>query len=112
MRATWTLALTLVLGLQAGAALATDPALDPAGAGRVIVTGTADPAAAPITIYDVTYETPAAIGSGSSIDTAGNFAVSVSPPLVDGNAIVAEDALGRQSAPMLIERIVHPAAGQ
>lgn len=103
---------TLMLGLQAGAAQAADPVLDPPGAGNGIVTGTADPAAAPITIYDVSYDTPAAIGSGRSIDSAGNFAVSVSPPLIDGNNIIAEDAQGRQSVPTLIERIVHPAAGQ
>ncbi len=113
MRAIRTLVLsTLILGLQAAPALATDPALDPPGAGNGIVTGTADPAAAPITIYDISYETPAAIGSGYSIDTAGNFAVSVNPPLVDGNTIIAEDDQGRQSAPALVERIVNPATGQ
>ena len=113
MRAIRTLVLsTLILGLQAAPALATDPALDPPGAGNGIVTGTADPAAAPITIYDISYETPAAIGSGHSIDTAGNFAVSVNPPLVDGNTIIAEDDQGRQSAPALVEPIVNPAAGQ
>ncbi len=88
------------------------PGPGPPGAGRGIVTGTANPAAAPITIYDISYETPAAIGSGHSIDTAGNFAVSVNPPLVEGNTIIAEDAQGRQSTPVLVERIVNPAGGQ
>lgn len=105
-------ALIILLGLFGNRAEAQDPVIAQPAAGGVMVTGTADPAAAPITIYDTTYEAPAAIGSGRSIDTAGNFAVVVNPPLVDGNTIVAEDAQGRQSVPALVERIVNPAAGE
>ncbi len=104
----------LVYGLTAclNAALAQDPVIDRPAAGNTLVFGTADPAAVPITVYDISYDTPTAIGSGHSIDTAGNFAVSVNPPLVDGNTIIAEDDQGRQSAPALVEPIVNPAAGQ
>ncbi len=45
------------------------------------------------------------------MDTAGNFAVLVDPPLIAGDTILAEDAQGRQSAEIVVLEPWDPASG-
>ncbi len=71
-------------------------------AGNALVGGMAEPGSGPITIYATSYDAWAQIGRGNSMDTAGNFAVSVDPPLIAGDTILAEDALGRRSPPVIV----------
>ena len=80
-------------------------------AGASVVGGTAEPGSGPITIYDTSYDVWAPIGRGNSMDTAGNFAVSVDPPPQAGDTILAEDAQGRQSAPVTVLEPTDPATG-
>lgn len=95
-----------VLVLAATAVRAQDamPILDQPISESPIVTGVAEPGSAPITILDMSYRTPTPLGSGSSMDINGYFAVSVSPNLIEGNSIIARDALGRESLPTLVIR--------
>lgn len=79
-------------------------------AGASVVAGVAEPGSAPITIYATSYDAWAPIGRGDSMDTAGNFAVSVDPPLIAGDTILAEDAQGRQSPPVTVLEPSGPAA--
>ena len=67
-----------------------------------VVTGQADPTLGPFVVYDMSYEVPAAIGRSNVVDTNGNYAIAVTPPLMDGNSILVEDAQGNQSQPIEI----------
>ena len=93
-------AIAMVCLAQAPAA----PVLNQGTAGDRTVAGQAAPGSDPIQIYDTSYPTRTPIGQGkTSMDSEGNFAVSVDPPLVLGHKIVAVDKHGRSSAPMTVE---------
>ncbi len=92
-------------------ALAQTLSIDQAHAGAYVVGGTAEPGSGPITVYNTSYGAWAPIGRENSMDTVGNFAVSVNPPLIAGDTILAEDAQGRQSAPVTVLEPTDPAAG-
>ena len=77
--------------------------------GDVVVTGQAAPGAGPVTVYVTSLPVPTPVGSGDFMDAAGNFAVSVKPPLGLGGTVVAEDAAGNQSLPVTIVDPVEPA---
>jgi hypothetical protein len=92
----------LALATAAGWAQDAAPVLDEPISESSIVTGVAEPGSAPITILDMSYKTPTPLGSGSSMDVNGYFAVSVSPILIEGNLIIARDAFGRESGPTVV----------
>ena len=79
--------------------------------GDVVVTGKGSPGSIPVTIFDTSFDAPAALGSGSSMDAEGNYAVSVDPPLIEGHTIMAEDAEGRTSPNVSVSRPSSAAAG-
>jgi len=87
---------------SAGLARALDPVLDQVFAGSVVVTGLAQPGSGPITILNTSYTVPTPIGNGISMDVDGNFAVTLSPPPIEDDTIVARDAQGRESAVMTV----------
>ncbi len=76
---------------------ATLPTIKPPTAGDSTVNGNATPDATPITIYDTSYPAHTALGKGTSIDRSGNFAVAVSPKLINGHRLMAVDNKGRSS---------------
>lgn len=78
------------------------PTIGDAKYGDVVVNGRAHPGSAPITIYDLSYPVRTALGSGTSMDNDGNYAVSVSPELIEGHEIVAVDKEGRGSQPVTV----------
>lgn len=86
------------------------PELHQPFAGARMVTGTADPTSAPLTVFDTSFKVPTVLGSGIEMDAEGNFAVSVDPPLVEGQTIIAVDAQGRASSPIRVRRAGSPAA--
>ena len=87
------------------------PALNQGFAGDRTVSGRAAPGSGPIKVYDVSTTPRTEVGQGeTSMDSTGNFAVSVDPPLVLGHRIVAVDKQGRSSAPMIVAD-TGPAAG-
>ncbi len=67
------------------------------------VSGRAAPGSEPLRIYDVSGATRTLIGDQTTMDSNGNFAVSVSPPLVRGHQIVAVDKHERASATMTVK---------
>ncbi len=60
------------------------------------VDGTADAAAGPIIIVDLSYEVETRIGTGD-VARDGKFAAVVKPALIKGNRLVAVDKNGRRS---------------
>lgn len=78
------------------------PVVDESWVGYDVVTGQASPGSAPITIYDLSYPARTALGSGKSMDDNGYFAVIVSPPLIAGHEIIAEDKGGHTSQPIMV----------
>ncbi len=80
-------------------------------AGASMAGGTAEPGSGPITIYNTSYGAWAPIGRNNSMDINGIFAVYVDPPPQAGDTILAEDAQGRQSAPVTVLEATDPAAG-
>lgn len=78
------------------------PFLSPAYAGSVTVSGKIAPGAGPVTIFDLSYPAKTEIGTGSSVDGAGNFAVSVKPALIEGHLLVVVDAHGNSSTPAAV----------
>lgn len=78
------------------------PLLDGARTGDVVVTGQAKASSVPITIYDLSYPARTALGRGTSMDNNGYFAVLVSPPLIEGHEIIAEDKYGHTSLPVVV----------
>jgi hypothetical protein len=76
--------------------------IDGAKYGDVVVNGHAEAGSVPITIYDLSYPVRTALGSGTSMDNDGNFAVSVSPELIEGHEIIAVDKEGRSSPPVVV----------
>ena len=103
--------LALVVIVITWPALAQTLSIDQAHAGAYVVGGTAEPGSGPITIYNTSYGAWAPIGRENSMDTAGNFAVYVDPPPKAGDTILAEDARGRQSAPVTVLEPTDPATG-
>lgn len=93
------------------AGLAQSPVIEIYVAGAPVVAGQAEPGSGPITVYNTSYDAWAPIGRENSMDTAGNFAVSVNPPLKAGDTILAEDAQGRQSASVTVLEPTGSAAG-
>lgn len=79
-----------------------DPVLNQPCIGDRVVTGRADPVSTPITILETSLGSSVTLGSSVSIDMEGNFAVSVEPPLVEGQTIIAADAVGRRSEPLAV----------
>ena len=79
------------------------PVIENQAAGNVVINGRAAPGSAPITIFDLSFQVRTALGKGISMDEGGNFAVTVSPPLIDGHEIVAEDKDGRVSPPAIVQ---------
>ena len=92
-------------------ALAQTLSIDQAHAGAYVVGGTAEPGSGPITVYNTSYGAWAPIGRNNSMDINGIFAVYVDPPPQAGDTILAEDAQGRQSAPVTVLEATDPAAG-
>jgi hypothetical protein len=94
-----------MLGLMAAAivllAQTVGPAADQPHAGDRNVTGTA-PGATSLTVYDVSSGGKRYLGSGSSIDKKGFFAVAVNPPLTLQQKIVIVDAQGHASAAVAV----------
>ena len=84
------------------------PVLSPAFTGAATVSGKVAPGAGPVTIYDLSYPAKTQLGSSQSVDGSGNFAVSVKPPLIVGHQIVAVDATGSTSVPVVVAK---PPAG-
>jgi len=106
-------AVTLVAGITVMllAQPQTMPVLNQGTHGDQTVSGRVAPDSGPLKIFDISYSTRTSIGHGkTSIDSAGNFAVSVKPPLVGGHKIIVEDNHGHTSAPMTV-RGAGPAAG-
>ena len=91
----WPLAalVAAVLALAQGSG----PSPDQPHAGDHNVTGTA-PGATSLIVYDVSSGGKRYLGSGSSIDKKGSFAVAVNPPLGVTQKIVVVDSQGRSSA--------------
>lgn len=87
---------TLVLGAQS------DPGLDQAYAGAVIVSGKVAPGNNSVSIYDVSNTPRIELGVSESVDKDGNFAVSIKPALISGHKIVAVDAKGAISEEMVV----------
>ncbi len=92
-------------------ALAQTLSIDQAHAGAYVVGGTAEPGSGPITVYNTSYGAWAPIGRNNSMDINGIFAVYVDPPPKAGDTILAEDALGRQSAEIVVLEPRDPASG-
>lgn len=99
----------LLLCIVEGPSFAGGPSLQPAHQGAVVVSGKGAVGSGPIAIYDVTFEAPTKLGAASSMDHAGNFAVSVDPPLRLGHRIVAVDRTGARSPPVAVQANVGPA---
>jgi hypothetical protein len=78
------------------------PVTDEARNGDVVINGQALAGSAPITIYDLSYPVRTLLGSGTSMDDNGYFAVIVSPPLITGHEIIAEDKDGNTSLPVVV----------
>lgn len=78
------------------------PVIHGARRGDVVINGHAVPSSAPITIYDLSYPARTALGSGKSMDDNGYFAVIVSPPLITGHEIIAEDKDGNTSLSVVV----------
>ena len=76
-------------------------AITTAHARDLTVDGTADPAAGPITILDVSYEAETPLGTGE-VAADGKFAAAVYPPLLGGHRLVAVDSRGRRSEPFVV----------
>lgn len=87
------------------------PVLNTAQAGDATVSGRADVGSGPITIYDISYPAQTALGSSTTMDSAGNFAVAVSPALIGEHEIIAVDANGRSSPPIVVSAPTEAAAG-
>jgi len=77
------------------------PAADQPHAGDRNVTGTA-PGASSLTVYDISSGGKRYLGSGSSIDKKGFFAVAVNPPLTVEQKIIVVDAQGHSSAAVAV----------
>ncbi len=103
--------LALMAIVIAWPALAQTLSIDQAHAGAYVVGGTAEPGSGPITVYNTSYGVWAPIGRNNSMDINGIFAVYVDPPPKAGDTILAEDAQGRQSAPVTVLEATDPAAG-
>lgn len=89
----------------------TTPVLNQGTAGDRTVSGRAAPDSGPLRIYDISYTNRTSIGHGNtSMDSAGNFAISIKPSLVRGHQIIAVDRYDRSSAQMTV-RDPDPAAG-
>jgi hypothetical protein len=87
------------------------PSLNQGAANDRVVSGRAAPGSDPLKIYDITHSTRIPISQGqTTMDSEGNFAVSVDPPLVAGHRIVAVDKHGRSSAPITVQES-DPASG-
>ena len=82
--------------------LAQDVTLNQSFAGDRVVTGEAARGSAPITVLDTSSGVPRVLGRGTGMDTEGNFAVSVDPPLAEGQTVLAVDAQGRASLPISV----------
>lgn len=78
------------------------PNLNQAYVGAVIVSGSIAPRSGPVTIFDLSFPARTQIGVSNSIDTNGNFAASVNPPLIANHQIVAVDANGATSQVMVV----------
>lgn len=78
------------------------PVIDGARNGDVVINGHASVGSVPITIYDLSYPAQTSLGSGTSMDDNGYFAVIVSPPLMDGHKIIAVDKDGHTSQPIVV----------
>lgn len=83
-------------------AQANAPSLDPAYASDTFVTGTAAVGSGPITVYDISYPAKARLGSGE-VDNNGRFAISIDPPLKQGNSIVVENKAKVAGAPVTVQ---------
>jgi len=94
-----------MLSLLAGAvvllAQTVGPAADQPHAGDRNVTGSA-PGATSLTVYDISSGGKRYLGSGSSIDKKGFFAVAVNPPLTLQQKLVVVDAQGHSSAAIAV----------
>lgn len=88
------------------AALAQSPAapvLNQCADGDQTVEGRAAPDSGPLRIYDISNTPRTLLGDQTTMDTGGNFAVPVSPPLVRGHQIIAVDKHERASAPVTVK---------
>ncbi len=79
------------------------PVLNHGAEGDRTVSGLVKPGSGPIRIYEVSNGTRTLIGDETTMDSEGNFAVSVSPPLVRGRQIIAVDRNDQASAPMTVK---------
>jgi len=105
------LLMSCLLPYAAFAVAATPPVMNAPKAGSATISGKAQAGSAPITIYDTSYPAKTALGSGKSMDSAGNFAVVVSPKLISGHTLIAVDAKGQTSQPVVVGVPAGPAAG-
>jgi hypothetical protein len=107
-----TLSVMMVLLIVTGATVflmaqpQTLPVLNQGTAGDRMVSGRAASDAGQLKVYDLTNSPRTSIEDGStSMDSNGNFAVSVKPQLVQGHQIIVEDSRGRSSAPMTVKGV-------
>jgi len=78
------------------------PTLESLIEGSTVVAGKAAQGAAPIEIYDVSFEVKTRIGLVAALNDSGAFATPVRPPLVKGHTIVAIDRNGNVSLPVIV----------
>ena len=105
IRRTVFVAATILLGAVSALAQS-GTRLDPAFAGDVGVIGKVAPGQQEVSIYDLSYPVATKLGSSTSIDRDGNFAVIIKPALILGHQIAAIDKNGRKSNIVVV--IAHP----
>jgi len=87
------------------------PIIQSAKAGDATVNGQGLPGLVPIVIYDLSYPARTALGSSTSMDKIGNFAVGVTPRLLQGHKLIAVDGKGNTSGVTIVQANTDSPAG-